>query len=155
MRNVSSTRRKLRVMSEINVVPYIDVMLVLLVIFMITTPLLSPGVDVNLPKAGGKPLPVKAEAPIIVTVDAKGTVYLTRGAESTFFDTPEQLAARLSAIRSASGSTKSERPVFIRGDTRLAYGKMMSVLTQLQRAGITQVGLVAEPTGQADDVFTT
>ena len=133
-----ATRRPL---SEMNVVPLADVMLVLLVIFMITTPLLTQGVKVNLPKTTVAALPTQKE-PIIVTVDAMGNFYLN------IADKPNQpitartlsflLTNRLQAI------TTHERPVLVRGDQQVSYGKVMEAMALLHEAGIQNVGLVTE-----------
>lgn len=133
-----------RPMSEINVVPFIDVMLVLLVIFMITTPLLTQGVKVNLPQTEAKALPPNEKEPLIVTVDAKGDYFLN------ISDKPNQpITARalshLVATQLASGQLTEQRPVLVRGDKNVNYGKVMEAMALLQQSGAKSVGLITQP----------
>jgi len=128
-------------MAEINVVPYIDVMLVLLVIFMVTAPLLAEGVKVDLPQTTSRPLDKVDQEPVIVTVDVKGKYYLNIG------ETPEQsiddqtLVARVAAVlRHRKGAD-----VLIRGDQSVEYGKVILAMSLLQKAGVNNIGLVTEP----------
>jgi biopolymer transport protein TolR len=129
-----------RPIAEINVVPYIDVMLVLLVIFMITAPLLSQGVKVNLPRAEGKPLEDSAQ-PVVIRVDSAHRLYLEYGEESEIPLTPEILAARVQALL----RLHPERPVLIEGDTAVPYGEVVAVMALLQKAGAAAVGLLTKP----------
>lgn len=131
--------RRHRPMSEINVVPYIDVMLVLLVIFMITAPLLKTGVDVDLPNADAKPQEVESE-PLVATVDSDGKFYLNVGED------PEAALSeqRLVTLASAVIRRNPERRVLVRGDKAVNYEKVVRLMALLQRAGVPQVGLVAE-----------
>ena len=133
------SRRRRRPMAEINVVPYIDVMLVLLVIFMITAPLLKTGVDVDLPSANAKPQEVKTE-PLVATVDAEGKFYLNVG-EDPKSAVSEQ---RLVTLATAVIRRNPERQVLVRGDKGVNYEKVVRLMALLQRAGVPQVGLVAE-----------
>ena len=137
----ASNRFKKKRMADINVVPYIDVMLVLLVIFMVTAPLLAEGVKVELPETTSKPLDKVDQEPVIVTVDATGKYYLNIG------ETPEQsiddqtLVARVAAIlRHRKGAD-----VLVRGDQSVAYGKVIVAMSLLQKAGVNNIGLVTEP----------
>ncbi|RRQ21169.1 protein TolR [Thiohalobacter thiocyanaticus] len=134
-------RHKKRPMSEINVVPYIDVMLVMLVIFMITAPLLTQGVQVSLPSADAEPLPPDSEEPLQVTVDAGGNFYLNVG------DDPDQpIDAQTLVQRSAAVlRNKPRTPVLVRGDAGVAYGSVVRAMVLLQQAGAPNVGLVTEP----------
>ncbi|MDX1434125.1 MAG: protein TolR [Gammaproteobacteria bacterium] len=134
------TRRK-RLMSEINVVPYIDVMLVLLVIFMITAPLLTQGVKIDLPQAAAKPIDRSEQEPLVVAVDASGRFYLNLG------DEPEQPieAATLLTRVSAVLRHRPNVPVLVRGHRDVAYGDVVFVMSLLQKAGAPSVGLVTEP----------
>ena len=136
-------RRRKRLMAEINVVPYIDVMLVLLIIFMITAPLLTEGVKVQLPKAGAKPIPpemMKDTKPIILTIDARGRLFLN-------YNKPEDEpidAAKVEAEAAAVLRRAPETVVQVRGDYRVAYGEVVGAMTILQRAGADKVGFVTE-----------
>lgn len=137
----SGSRRQL--MSEINVVPFIDVMLVLLVIFMITTPLLTQGVKVDLPKTQAKALTDQQKEPIIVTVDASGNYYLN------IAEKPQQpITARvLSHLlgNELSLHKDQQRPVLVRADKSVNYGKVMEAMVLLQQAGANGVGLITDP----------
>ena len=127
-------------MSEINVVPYIDVMLVLLVIFMITAPLLSQGVKVDLPQADAEPLDVETQEPLVVTIDAAGNYYVNYGENQGLPIEPQVLAARVGALlRHQPGLA-----VVVRGDENVPYGDVVLLMTILQRAGAPSVGLVTE-----------
>ena len=128
-------------MAEINVVPYIDVMLVLLVIFMVTAPLLAEGVKVDLPQTSSKPLDKVDQEPVIVTVDAKGSYYLNIGETPEDSVDDETLVARVAAIlRHRKGAD-----VLVRGDQNVEYGKVIIVMSLLQKAGVNNIGLVTEP----------
>ncbi len=129
------TRRK-KLMSEINVVPYIDVMLVLLVIFMITVPLLSQGVKVELPQAAAKPVDVKDSETLVLTVDRKGVYYLDDRKIK-----PAALRKRIAAIMRLRPKTQ----IVVRGDRRVPYGEVVAVMALLQEAGAPSVGLITQP----------
>lgn len=134
---------KRRPMSEINVVPFIDVMLVLLVIFMITTPLLTQGVKVNLPQTQAKAMPEQQKEPLIVTVDSVGNYYFNLA------DHPNQpITARTLAYlagQQLSQQTTEQRPVLVRGDKNANYGKVVEAMVLLQKAGAKSVGLITQP----------
>ncbi len=132
-----SRRLKRQSMVNINIVPYIDVMLVLLVIFMITTPVLQQGVDVNLPKAQAQKVAPKPEKPIVVTVDASGQLYLNDAKQPLSVD---QLAQK---IKQNMGQT-SEKTVYVRGDASAKYGDVVAAMASLQRSGVTKIGLVTD-----------
>ena len=133
-------RLRRRPMSEINVVPYIDVMLVLLVIFMITAPLLTQGVKVELPQADAEPLDVETQEPLVVTIDAAGNYYLNFGENQRSPVEPRILAARVGALlRHRPGLA-----VVVRGDENVPYGDVVILMTILQRAGAPSVGLMTE-----------
>ena len=139
-------RNKRRPMSEINVVPYIDVMLVLLVIFMITTPLLNLGVEVNLPKADAEPLDSKQnDEPMVVTVLKNGDLYLNAGGEADGVNSglidPESLVTTVAAIVRRN----PEIQVLVGGDEAVGYGHIYSTMVLLQKAGVTKVGLMSDP----------
>lgn len=133
-----------RPMSDINVVPFIDVMLVLLVIFMITAPLLTQGVKVDLPKTAAKAMTDQQKEPLIVTVDSSGNYYLNLA------DKPNQpITARtlsyLVTQQLAAQKRGEERPVLVRGDKNVNYGKVMEAMALLQQAGAKSVGLITQP----------
>jgi biopolymer transport protein TolR len=129
-------KRRKKLMSEINVVPYIDVMLVLLVIFMITAPLLSQGVKVDLPKAAAQPVDSQDRETLVVTVDREGRYFLDDRRI-----TSEELSRKVAAILRARPQT----PVLIRGDRQSNYGEVVRAMTLLQSAGAPSVGLLTEP----------
>ncbi len=133
-------RRHRRVMAEMNVVPYIDVMLVLLVIFMITAPLLSQGVKVDLPRAAAKPVESTDQEPLVVTVDAQGRMYVNYGDDQTSPIGADLLMARVSALL----RLRPEVPVLVRGDRNVAYGDVVGAMALLQAAGAPSVGLLTE-----------
>ena len=123
-----------RPMSEINVTPLVDVMLVLLVVFMITAPLLTVGVPVDLPKANS-PVIAGQDEPLVVTVDATGKLYLQET------EVPlDKLVARLAAIT----ESRKETRIFVRGDRKIAYGKVMEVMGLINLAGYSRVALITE-----------
>ncbi|MBP9726778.1 MAG: protein TolR [Gammaproteobacteria bacterium] len=135
---------KKRPMSEINVVPYIDVMLVLLVIFMITTPLLTQGVKVNLPKAKANAIAEKHQEPIIVSVDKEGLYYLNVADKPSQPMTARALTNLVSANLSLAKEAGTSRQVFVRGDSAVDYGKVVVAMTLLQQAGAENIGLITE-----------
>jgi len=141
MRNAARHKR-MKLNSEINVVPYIDVMLVLLIIFMVTTPMLNANVDVNLPQANAKSLADKKN-PVIVSVGADGSLYLTmEGAKKEPVDI-ETLKAKVGAFVKAN----PEISVLVAGDRDGTYQGVYQVLADLQLAGVSKVGLMSEPQG--------
>ncbi len=130
------------VLSEINITPFVDVMLVLLVIFMVTAPLLTQGVEVNLPRLDADNLEQMDEQPVVVSVNAEGTCFVL---ESEF--PCSELAAKLPAIY----ENRTDRSLFVRGDVDTTYGKLMEVLAAGRKAGIISVGLVTEPPGPSEE----
>ncbi len=133
--------KKRRAVSEINVVPYIDVMLVLLIIFMVTAPLLKQGVDVDLPTAPANPLDVESPEPIVITVDKAGSMFLNIAVEP---DTQISAEALVKQVKSALVK-EPKRPVMVRGDANGPYQNVVSTLVLLQQANVGSVGLVTEP----------
>ena len=133
-------QKRYKLKSEINVVPYIDVMLVLLIIFMVTTPMMKSNVDVNLPQADAKSLQDKKD-PVTVTVRKDGQLFLTLpGTEKESLD--------VDALKLKVGAFVRENPdvnVLVAGDDQGHYGGVVKVLADLQQAGVTKVGLMAEP----------
>lgn len=127
-------RRRYRPLAEINVTPFVDVMLVLLIVFMVTAPMLVPGVQVDLPKSAAKPLP-QDDKPIEITVDQNGAIFLQDTAL-----TVEELIPRMLAI----SKNRKDMRIYVRGDRRLDYGSVMALLGELNKAGFTKVALQAE-----------
>lgn len=133
-------RRRNRMVAEINVVPYIDVMLVLLVIFMVTAPMLEQGVEIELPEAASEPLPVEPnQEPVVVSVDADGAVYLNVGDATQSIDLPTLGDQVAKIIRQ-----RPDAQVTLRGDGSVAYQQIMQVMSTLQGAGATNIGLVSQ-----------
>ncbi len=128
-------------MAEINVVPYIDVTLVLLIIFMITAPLVPTGVDVDLPQADTSSVDQKNETPVIVSVDKLGQYFIDIGEQNDEPVTAEILLYRVAAVLRNKPNTQ----VYIRGDQTVAYGKVVSVMVALKNAGVPSVGLMTSP----------
>jgi biopolymer transport protein TolR len=133
--------KKRRSIADINVVPYIDVMLVLLIIFMVTAPLLKQGVDVDLPTAPANPLDVESPEPIVVTVDKEGLTYLSIAVDPDREISSEALVNQVKAALLKA----PERPVMVRGDANGPYQNVVSTLVLLQQASVGSVGLVTEP----------
>lgn len=139
-----SRRSRRAPMSEINVVPYIDVTFVLLMIFMITAPLVQTGVDVDLPQADANPVDLKNDPPLIVSIDKEGQLFVSVGGEDDEPVGEEELSERVSAVL----STKPQTQVFVKGDRGVDYGKIVTVMVALKKAGAPAVGLSTEPPGQ-------
>lgn len=134
-------KTKKKQLAEINVVPYIDVMLVLLVIFMVTAPLLMQGVKVDLPQAPSEPIDSKQDEPIIVSVKQDGTYYINLGKD-------QETARPLIEIKDTVAKVlrqKPATPVLVWGDTKVEYGLVVQLMTELQNAGAPSVGLVTDP----------
>src|SRR5512147_615957 len=137
-------RRQRKLMGEINVVPYIDVMLVLLIIFMVTAPMLSQGIKVDLPKAGASPIEPDKLEPLLLSVDREGRLYLNIG------DPRAPLAEdRVLEVASAALRREPERPVLVKADRAVAYGRVVEGMVLLQQAGAKKVGFVTEPVSPA------
>ena len=138
-----ASRRK--PMSEINVVPYIDVMLVLLVIFMATAPLLTQGVVVDLPEAPSEPIEDTNDDPLVVSMRPDGAIFMNLGMQDvddegtrvTVYSLEEQAGKILRA--------RSDVPVYVKADQTLSYGQVVAVMTVLQKAGAKSVGLITDP----------
>ena len=134
-------RKGRRFVAEINVVPYIDVMLVLLIVFMITAPLLMQGVKVDLPKAPSSPLDDKAKDPLIVSIKADGSYYVDLGNGKNRKEPLPDIVNKVAKVL----AQKPDTPVLVWGDTRVEYGTVVDLMAQLQGAGAPSVGLVTEP----------
>jgi biopolymer transport protein TolR len=133
-------RRKRKLKAEINVVPYIDVMLVLLIIFMVTAPLLNLGVDIQLPQSKAKSVQNDKE-PAVVSVDRDGKLYLTLGPAKREPIEPDALVAKASAFVREN----PQLPFLIAGDQRVDYGRIYQAMVLLQQAGVAKVGLMSQP----------
>ncbi|TBR13756.1 MAG: protein TolR [Lysobacter sp.] len=136
--------RRRKIKAEINVVPYIDVMLVLLVIFMITAPLLNLGVDVDLPKSDAKSLQQKSD-PVIVQVDVDGNYFLAVKAGSNEAVSGDELASRLAAIVAANDQAQ----VLVGADAKASYQTVTTAIDLLKKAGVEKVSLISAPRGPA------
>lgn len=123
------------VMSQINVTPFVDVMLVLLVIFMITAPMMQQGMQVNLPKTDAKAMNVKDE-PVVVTIDRNGRAFLDKG------EVPRgQLKEQLTALF----ASKSKKEVFLKADRDVPYGEVIRAMAEIKGAGVERLGMLTEP----------
>lgn len=134
-------RKRRRPVAEINVVPYIDVMLVLLIIFMVTAPIVTQGVKVDLPQGQAETLPADSKPPVVASIDANGDYYLDVGSSSSkeVLDL-EELAVRVGAII----QLEPERPVVVKADRSIAYEKVIQLMVSLQQAGVPSVGLMTD-----------
>ena len=139
----SKTKRE-RPISEINVVPYIDAMLVLLVIFMITAPMLRQGVTVDLPKAASETLQPTDREPIIVSVNQQGTYFLNISSAPADPIEAQALVVRLAAELELPKQSRQKLNVLVKGDQGVAYGKVVQAMALLKQAGAEQVGLLTD-----------
>lgn len=130
--------RKKKQMAEINVVPYIDVMLVLLVIFMVTAPLLTEGVKVDLVQADAKPIDSKELEPVILSVDVEGKYFIDKESKE-----PEAIRAYAAAVLRRNPKVE----FMVRGDKNVAYEAVVNAMVLLQQAGVPSVGLITDPEG--------
>ena len=140
----SPNRRGRKLMAEINVVPYIDVMLVLLIIFMITAPLLTQGVQVELPEANAKPIDpdlLKNREPLVLSVDRDGRYYLNIGGDEDSPVGEAEVARRAGAVLGRDPAT----PVLVKADERVPYGSVVRGMVLLQQAGATKIGFLTDP----------
>lgn len=132
--------KKHRLAAEINVVPYIDVMLVLLVIFMVSAPLLTQGVPVDLPQSNSNPLDMNQEEPLIVSIKADGSLYVNVSDEET-----AKSMQMIQDVVAKIVKAKPNTPVLVWGDAAVPYGDVVTLMAKLQEVGVIQVGLVTEP----------
>jgi biopolymer transport protein TolR len=134
-------RKRRKPVAEINVVPYIDVMLVLLIIFMVTAPIVTQGVKVDLPQGAAETLPADSKPPLVASIDANGDYYLDVGGSSSkdILDL-EEIAIRVGAII----QLEPERPVVVKADRSIAYEKVIQLMVSLQGAGVPSVGLMTD-----------
>lgn len=133
--------KKRRLMGDINVVPYIDVMLVLLIIFMVTAPLLTPGIEVELPKAGAGALSDANNIPVVISVDQAGNLYINVGDNEEQPASAEDIVNRTRIILTEKPGT----PVLVKADRRVEYGYVVGAMVLLQRGGAENVGFVTDP----------
>lgn len=136
--------RRRRLMGEINVVPYIDVMLVLLIIFMVTAPLLTQGIQVELPKAGAEPLPadlLRDTQPLVLSVDKQGRYYINIGKDHDKPLSQALIVERVSTVLRREPKT----PVLVKADRNVPYGAVVTGMVMLQQAGAPQVGFITDP----------
>lgn len=132
---------KKKPMAEINVVPYIDVMLVLLVVFMVTAPMLMQGVEVDLPEAPSAPMDEQDDEPLIVSVDKEGNYFIELGGDPKQNKPLETIAGMVEKVLAENPQTS----VLVWGDSAVDYGTVVSLMTRLQAAGAPSVGLVTDP----------
>lgn len=133
--------RRSRVIAEINVVPYIDVMLVLLIIFMVTAPLVTQGVKVDLPQAAAEALPEDSKAPLIASIDKQGLYYLSVG-DSVDSALDDQ---QMTALVSAQLKLDPNAQFVVKGDGDVPYKRVVDLMVLLQSAGVPALGLMTEP----------
>ncbi|QLE85192.1 MULTISPECIES: protein TolR [Shewanella] len=134
-------RKRRRPVAEINVVPYIDVMLVLLIIFMVTAPIVTQGVKVDLPQGEAEALPADSKPPVVASIDAEGDYYLDVGSSSARETLDlEEIAIRVGAII----QLEPERPVVVKADRAIAYERVIQLMVTLQGAGVPSVGLMTD-----------
>lgn len=133
--------KKRKVISEINVVPYIDVMLVLLIIFMVTAPLLTQGIKVELPKAGAEPISdTSSLAPLILSVNATGELFINVGDEENTPKDAESIVSRTRAVLASQPTTM----VLVKADRRVPYGNVVGAMVLLQQGGAENIGFVTD-----------
>ncbi len=139
---MASFVQKRKLMGEINVVPYIDVMLVLLIIFMVTAPLLTQGVKVELPKAGSEPIAdIPNHPPLVLSVDADGNLYINVGDDEDAPVSAKDIVARTAAVL----RNRPETPVLVKADRAVQYGYVVGAMVLLQQGGADNVGFVTDP----------
>lgn len=134
--------QKRKLMAEINVVPYIDVMLVLLVIFMVTAPMLTQGIEVNLPKASSGPIKdIANHQPLVLSVDAEGNLYLNVGDDEDQPTTGKEVVARVGAVL----RNRPDTPILVKADRAVPYGNVVGAMVLLQKGGAQNIGFVTDP----------
>ncbi len=137
----SSNGGSRKVLSEINVTPFVDVMLVLLVIFMVTTPILYQGVNVNLPKASSKPIPsIQNDKKVVVTINKNGDLYIEKKQYSI-----SELKLKVRSLILEAGKNLKQEQVFLRADSSVPYGTVIQVMSEIKKAGVENLGLITEP----------
>lgn len=142
--------RQRRLMAEINVVPYIDVMLVLLIIFMITAPLLTQGISVDLPRAGAEPLDpelMRDNEPLVLSINREGELFLNIGGDEEMPIDEQTVLTRTAAVLRRNSQT----PVLVKADQAVSYGRVVTGMVILQRAGAEKVGFLTDPLEFSED----
>ena len=139
--------RKRKLVSDINVVPYIDFMLVLLVVFMVSAPLMVQGILLNLPEASNEPLPREQQDPLIISVDSKGQFYLEIQSSQNEPLALLQLSEKISSILKINPSLQ----VVVRGDGQVEYQRIISLMSELQNTGVDNVGLITSPSRKSNE----
>ena len=145
-----SRMRQRRLMGEINVVPYIDVMLVLLIIFMITAPLLTQGISVELPRAGAEPLDselMQDNEPLVLSINREGELFLNVGGDEEVPIDEQTVLTRTAAVLRRNSQT----PVLVKADQAVSYGRVVTGMVILQRAGAEKVGFITDPLAFSED----
>ena len=133
---------KRKLMGEINVVPMIDIMLVLLVVFMVTAPLLTQGIEVELPEANAEPIEsVPDHEPLVLSVDAEGNLYINAGDDEDKPSSGQKIVTIVGAVLGA----KPETPVYVKADRAVPYGNVVGAMVILQQAGAQHIGFVTDP----------
>lgn len=138
-------RKRHRPLVEINVVPYIDVMLVLLVIFMVTAPMLQQGIEVNLPSAKAKAVAESQTPPVVVSMNQAHEVFVNQGGDPKAPLTLSEMLVRVAALK----RHQTDFRVFVKADEAVPYGEVVSVMSLMQQVGIQEVGLITKPVEQA------
>lgn len=138
---MSFERKRRRKVADINVVPYIDVMLVLLIIFMATAPLITQGVKVDLPQATAEPLPSESKPPIIASVDVDGNYYVAVAGDN---DKTKRNLEEVATLVAAQLQLSPDTPVMVKGDRLVPYQTVIELMSALQRAGVPSVGLMTD-----------
>ncbi|MGI9222604.1 MAG: protein TolR [Woeseiaceae bacterium] len=139
---MASPMQKRKLMGEINVVPYIDVMLVLLIIFMVTAPLLTQGIEVDLPEAAAEPIDSNSDdIPIVLSVDEAGNLFINIGDDEDMPQGSQEIIARTAAVL----RNRPDAPVLVKADRAVPYGNVVGAMVLLQQAGADKVGFVTDP----------
>lgn len=135
---------KRRLVADINVVPYIDVMLVLLVVFMVTAPMMTQGIAVDLPKTNSQPVNLKDEEPVIISVNAQGQYFINVGDNKQSASSLDTVKGHVARIH----RNKPETLFLIEGDEQVAYGKVVTLMAAVQAVGVEKLGMITEPPGK-------
>jgi len=134
--------QKRKLMGEINVVPYIDVMLVLLVIFMVTAPMLTQGIEVDLPKASSEPIEdVPNHPPLVISVDAEGNLFINVGDNEDEPTSGKEIVTRVGIVL----GERPDTPILVKADRAVPYGNVVGAMVLLQRGGAQNIGFVTDP----------
>ncbi|MEE8426980.1 MAG: protein TolR [Woeseiaceae bacterium] len=137
-----ASMQKRKLIGEINVIPYIDVMLVLLVIFMVTAPMLTQGIEVELPKAGAEPIDdVPNHPPLVISIDAEGNLYVNVGDNEDEPVSGKEVVARVGAVL----RNRPDTPILVKADRSVPYGNVVGAMVLLQRGGAESIGFVTDP----------